>query len=142
MDLKCDICHVKSWINTNLMENKVLIEMKVPHYLAGQYLGAFLASCTVFLVYWDALVWYEHDRGGYRTTPDTAAIFSTYPAPHLTLGGGILDQVTVTAMLLLCVCAITDTRNMKVGKFFSPKLKRPFAVLNYKKRSRRAPILR
>ena len=26
MDLKCDICHVKSWINTNLMENKVLIE--------------------------------------------------------------------------------------------------------------------
>ena len=99
----------------------------MPHYLAGQYLGAFLASCTVFLVYWDALVWYEHDRGGYRTTPDTAAIFSTYPAPHLTLGGGILDQVTVTAMLLLCVCAITDTRNMKVGKFFSPKLKRPFA---------------
>ena len=24
-------------------------------------------------------------RGGYRTTPDTAAIFSTYPAPPLTL---------------------------------------------------------
>ena len=48
----------------------------------------------MFLVYWDALVWYEHDRGGYRTTPDTAGIFSTYPAPHLTLGGGILDQVT------------------------------------------------
>ena len=62
---------------------------KVPHYLAGQYLGAFLASLTVFLVYWDALVWYEHDRGGYRTTPDTASIFSTFPAPHLTLAGDI-----------------------------------------------------
>ena len=32
---------------------------KVPHYLAAQYLGAFLASCLVFLTYWDALVWSE-----------------------------------------------------------------------------------
>ena len=35
---------------------------QVPHYLGGQYLGALLASCSVFLVYWDALVYYEHDR--------------------------------------------------------------------------------
>ena len=33
------------------------ILVQVPHYLAAQYLGAFLASCVVFLVYWDALVW-------------------------------------------------------------------------------------
>ena len=88
---------------------------KVPHYLAGQYLGAFLGSATVFCVYWDALVWYEHDRGSWRSTPDTAGIFSTYPGPHLTLAGGILDQVVVTALLLTCVCAITDRRNMKVS---------------------------
>ena len=31
--------------------------VQVPHYLAAQYLGAFVASCVVFLVYWDALVW-------------------------------------------------------------------------------------
>ena len=31
---------------------------KVPHYLAAQYLGAGLASATVFLAYWDSLVWY------------------------------------------------------------------------------------
>ena len=87
----------------------------MPHYLAGQYLGAFLGSATVFCVYWDALVWYEHDRGYWRSTPDTASIFSTYPGPHLTLAGGILDQVVVTALLLTCVCAITDRRNMKVS---------------------------
>ena len=90
----------------------------MPHYLGGQYLGALLASCSVFLVYWDALVYYEHDRwvarggggsqevqqlcrGGYRTTPDTAAIFSTYPAPHLTLAGGIIDQVTIIIIIII-----------------------------------------
>ena len=30
---------------------------KVPHYVAAQYLEAFLSSALVFLVYWDALVW-------------------------------------------------------------------------------------
>ena len=37
---------------------KILL-FKVPHYLAGQYLGAFIASFVVFLVYWDALVWLD-----------------------------------------------------------------------------------
>ena len=87
----------------------------MPHYLAGQYLGAFLASSTVFLLYWDALVWYEHDRGTWRSTPETAGIFSTFPGPHLSLAGGILDQTVVTALLLTCVCAITDRKNMKVA---------------------------
>ena len=93
-------------------------------------MGAFIASFVVFLVYWDALVWldrswlgavldkytirYEHDRGGYRITPDTAGIFGTYPSHHLTYAGGVGDQVLGTALLLLCVCAITDKRNMQV----------------------------
>ena len=94
--------------------------VKVPHYLAAQYLGAFLASGAVFLVYWDALVWYEHDRGGYRVTPDTAAIFGTYPGHHLTLWGGVGDQVVGTGLLLLCVCAITDRNNMRVSKQLIP----------------------
>jgi len=93
---------------------------KVPHYLGAQYLGAFAASCVTFLVYWDALVWYEHNRGVYRSTPDTASIFATYPAHHLSWAGGVADQVLGTALLLICVCAITDSRNMNVSKQLVP----------------------
>jgi len=93
---------------------------KVPHYLAAQYTAGFLASAVVFLVYWDALVWYEHDRGAYRTTPDTAAIFATYPSPHLTYPGGIADQLIGTALLLLSICAITDRKNMQVSRQLVP----------------------
>ena len=35
--------------------------------MAAQYLGSLAASLTVFLAYWDSLVWYEHDRGEYRS---------------------------------------------------------------------------
>ena len=43
---------------------------QVPHYMAAQYLGSLTASVTVFLAYWDSLVWYEHDRGEYRSVRD------------------------------------------------------------------------
>jgi len=93
---------------------------KVPLYLLAQYLGAFLGSVIVFLVYWEAIVFYEHDRGGYRVTPDTAAIFGTYPGHHLTLWGGVTDQLVATALLLICICAIQDRNNMKVSKQVIP----------------------
>jgi len=93
---------------------------KVPHYVAAQYLGAFLSSALVFLVYWDALVWYEHDIGEYRSLPETAGIFSTYPSPHLSFIWGVFDQFLGTALLLFCVCAITDKSNMKVSKQLVP----------------------
>ena len=58
---------------------------------------------------------YEHDRSVYRSIPETAGIFATYPSPHLSMLGGALDQVLGTLLLLLCICAITDPRNIKVG---------------------------
>ena len=62
---------------------------------------------------------YEHDRGEYRSVPQTAGIFGTFPSPHLSYAGGIFDQFLGTALLLICICAITDRRNMKVRKMFS-----------------------
>ena len=91
-----------------------ILFLQVPHYLAAQYLGAFTASGTLFLAYWDALVWYEHDRGAYRSIPETAAIFSTFPSPHLSFIGGIADQFLGTLLLLICICACTDA-NHQVG---------------------------
>ena len=41
-----------------LRDSTLLFLVQVPHYLGAQYLGAFAASGVVFLVYWDALVWY------------------------------------------------------------------------------------
>ena len=82
--------------------------------MAAQYLGSLTASLLVFLTYWDSLVWYEHDRGEYRTTPDTARIFTTFPSPHLSVVGGVIDQLVGSAVFLICICAITDSRNMRV----------------------------
>ncbi|XP_061117955.1 aquaporin-7 isoform X2 [Conger conger] len=82
-----------------------------PVYVAAQMLGSFMAAGTVFSLYYDALV---HYCGGNFTVSGpraTAGIFATYPAPYLSIPAGFLDQVVGTAMLLLCLMALSDQRN-------------------------------
>lgn len=94
---------------------------KVPIYLVAQYMGAFTGSLMLFLVYRNALDAYDPQR-----TLASAGIFATYPGSvingtgdhvnFLTSGNGLGDQIMGTLVLLLCVCAITDPRNMAITK--------------------------
>ncbi|NXU36271.1 AQP9 protein, partial [Drymodes brunneopygia] len=50
----------------------------------------------------------------------TAQIFATYPAPYLSLINGFADQVMSTAVLLLAIFALFDTKNNSVPKGLEP----------------------
>ncbi|KAF2354765.1 Major intrinsic protein [Trinorchestia longiramus] len=99
---------------------------KVPVYIVAQYTGAFAGALMVFLVYRNALDVYDPER-----TLSSAGIFATYPGAvinstgdtvdnFLYSGNGMADQVLGTAVLLVCVCAITDPRNMGITKPMIP----------------------
>ncbi|XP_068247133.1 aquaporin-9-like [Palaemon carinicauda] len=100
--------------------------VKVPVYFLGQYAGAFVASCLVYVVYFDALHHYEPAR-----SLATAGIWATYPGTMSNINGTVVigflsgvngfgDQVIATAALMICVCAITDIKNMEVPKYLVP----------------------
>ncbi|XP_067386941.1 aquaporin-7-like [Emydura macquarii macquarii] len=84
---------------------------KLPAYIIGQFLGSFIAAALMFCMYYDALC--EYSGGQFIVTgPNgTAGIFSTYPAPYMTLLGGFVDEFLATAVLMLCVLAIYDKKN-------------------------------
>ncbi|VDP24779.1 unnamed protein product [Soboliphyme baturini] len=87
----------------------------LPFYWIGQYIGGFCGAVIVYFVY----------KGtSYMVTgPNaTANIFATYPAAYLSTGGGLLDQIVGTAVLLACVLAILDQRNTQVPTYFAPLL--------------------
>lgn len=93
---------------------------KVPLYAVAQYCGSFLAALVVFLVYFDAINNYD---GGVRTIlgeNGTAGIWATYPTEYVSIGTCLGDQVFGTAILLICVLAITDERNMTPHKGLVP----------------------
>ncbi|KAM4587593.1 aquaporin-7 isoform 2-T2 [Odontesthes bonariensis] len=92
----------------------------LPLYVIVQLLGTFLASGTIYAIYYEAI----HDFCGGNLTVTgekaTAGIFATYPAPYLSLTGGFLDQVFGTAMLLLCLMAVSDQRNQPAAAGTEP----------------------
>ncbi|XP_033750705.1 aquaporin-9-like [Pecten maximus] len=94
--------------------------IKVPFYLAGQYGGSFAASLAIYLVYSDAL---HHFDGGVRLTSGqngTAGIWATYPRTFLSVTNSIVDQIFGTAVLLICVSALSDKRNMNPSSGLLP----------------------
>ena len=85
---------------------------KVLPYMAAQFVGAFLAAAVVYLTYREGLTAFD---GGVRQVlgpQGTAGIFATYPQPYLTtFPGGFIDQVVGTAILIMVILGITDSRN-------------------------------
>lgn len=96
---------------------------KAPAYIVAQVAGAFAASAVVFLTYSEALQAFD---GGVRQVTGaqaTAGIWATYPQPFLsTLPGGFIDQVVGTAILMMVIFALTDTRNAPPGAGLGPVL--------------------
>uniref|UniRef100_A0A8C7UUE5 Aquaporin 9b n=1 Tax=Oncorhynchus mykiss TaxID=8022 RepID=A0A8C7UUE5_ONCMY len=93
---------------------------KFPVYVAAQFLGAFAGSCAVYGLYYDALM--EHTGGVMQVTGvnATANIWASYPAKHISVLGGFVDQVIGTAALILCILAIIDGKNIGAPKGMEP----------------------
>ncbi|XP_046547454.1 aquaporin-9-like [Haliotis rubra] len=93
---------------------------KWPFYTVANLGGSFFAAAVQYLLYFDAL---NHYDGGLRSTTGptaTAGIFATYPQPYVTTASCFFDQVFGTFILLGCVLAITDRRNMAPSDGFLP----------------------
>ncbi|MEQ2268678.1 hypothetical protein XENORESO_010580 [Xenotaenia resolanae] len=93
---------------------------KFPVYVVAQFLGAFVGSGVVFGLYYDALM--EYTGGNLAVTGEnaTANIFASYPAKHLSVLNGFVDQVIATGALILCILAITDRKNIGAPKGMEP----------------------
>jgi len=96
---------------------------KLLPFCAAQVVGAFVAAGVVYLTYLDAL---QHFDGGVRQVlgeHGTAGIFATYPQTFLTpVIGGLVDQIVGTALLMLCVFALTDQQNCAPVAYVAPIL--------------------
>ncbi|MFJ5227257.1 MIP/aquaporin family protein [Streptomyces sp. NPDC088400] len=87
---------------------------KVLPYWGAQLLGAFLAAAVVFYSYSWAINLFNDKAGLARDKSlATFSIFATFPAEYFgsSWWGPFLDQIIGTAILLVLVCALIDTRN-------------------------------
>lgn len=93
---------------------------KVPPFVLAQVAGAFLGALVVYFTYREAF--FDFDQGIRQVTgpQGTGGIFATYPQAFLSLGGGVIDQIVGTALLILGIFALTDQRNAAPPSWFTP----------------------
>lgn len=90
----------------------------LPIYMAGQYLGGFLAALLLFINYAEAI---NSLDGGSRSafgngSLSTGSIFATYPADWVSVWGSLLDQIMGTAVLLFGLSSVADQKNYGLDK--------------------------
>jgi len=103
--------HINPAVSLAMTLARKLTIVQCVGYSVAQYLGAIVGSAVVYGIYYDALN--EYDGGNRQTTgaKATAGIWATYPEAFLSTGEAFGDQVIGTAILLICVMGITDTKN-------------------------------
>jgi MIP family channel proteins len=89
--------------------------IKLIIYMVAQYLGAFTGAACVYGIYIDGLNNFDNGTRHTGGVYDTAGIFATYPASHVSILQGFFDQVFGTMLLTLCIMAIVDKNNMKTS---------------------------
>ncbi|CAJ0949985.1 unnamed protein product, partial [Mesorhabditis belari] len=88
-------------------------------FVIAQNVGAFFGALFTFLVYWDLLDSFDGEIRFVTGPQASAHIFGTYPAPKLSLLGGLFDQIVGTAVLCLLIACVVDRRN-RIPPFLQP----------------------
>jgi MIP family channel proteins len=112
--------HLNPAVTLALAMRRNISWAKVLPYWLAQTAGAFVASAVVFISYREAFAAFD---GGVRSVigeKATAGIFATYPQPFLSTAGGFVDQFVGTALLVLMIFAITDSRNLAPAGNMAP----------------------
>ena len=105
--------HLNPAVTIALAATKRIPWSKVPHYVLGQFLGAFIAAALVFADFHGK--WMLADP----TLSHTAGILCTFPAVP-GFWPAFFDQVLGTALLLGLIYAVVDKLNAVPGANMSP----------------------
>nr|XP_023669676.1 aquaporin-9 [Paramormyrops kingsleyae] len=94
--------------------------VKFPVYVMAQFLGAFVGAAAVFCLYYDAFMDFTSGILSVTGINATAHIFASYPSRHLSIINGFIDQVFGTGILVLCILAIIDGKNIGAPRGMEP----------------------
>jgi glycerol uptake facilitator protein len=107
--------HLNPAVTLAFAVRRTLAWRKVVPYWLAQVVGAFVAAALVYASYRWAIDSFNEKAGLPRDASlSTFSVFATFPAEYFgnSWWGPLLDQIIGTGILLLLICAVTDTRNM------------------------------
>lgn len=115
--------HINPAVTLALAVHRQFPWRKVPIYCMAQFAGAFVASAVVYVTYHEAINTFDSGIRQITGTQATAGIWATYPQEFLSpFPGGVIDQVVGTALLVMMIFALSDSRNLAPPAGLAPVL--------------------
>ncbi|KAF4319116.1 hypothetical protein JM18_006173 [Phytophthora kernoviae] len=87
---------------------------KLPGYVLSQSLGAFMGACAIYLLDYQKISKFDPDKTIMQVH------FATYPNDEINNLTAFYTETLATAILLLCIYAITDQHNRSPGTVGTP----------------------
>ncbi|KAE9547656.1 hypothetical protein FO519_009133 [Halicephalobus sp. NKZ332] len=103
--------HINPAVTIALLSLQQIKAVRAILYILAQFAGAFAGAAVTYVVYRDALNAFDAGTRYVTGTRATAHIFASYPAPHLSICGGVLDQVVGAAIFVFVIIHVVDRRN-------------------------------
>ncbi|HEX9342276.1 MAG TPA: MIP/aquaporin family protein [Actinomycetota bacterium] len=110
--------HINPAVTLALAARRGFAWGKVLPYWLAQTAGAFVAALIIRWNYWEAFDKFDPAKG-----VKSQSVFSTLPGNNVlpvSQLGALRDQIIGTAILVLVIFAITDTRNLSPGVNLAP----------------------
>jgi glycerol uptake facilitator protein len=104
-------CHANPAVTLALALYREFPWKKVVPYWLAQTAGAFIGAALVYLLYSPVIDHFNAIHHFSRETGGAAGVFFTHPGQFVTAAHCFVDQIVLTAFLLLGIFAITDQYN-------------------------------
>jgi glycerol uptake facilitator protein len=119
--------HINPAVTVALATRRKFPWAKVGPYVIAQVVGAFVGAALVFLLFHDAINAFNLAARTPKSSGSalaTYSIFATFPAKYYAGSNWwpLIDEIVLTAFLLIFVVAITDDRNLLPGSNLPPLL--------------------
>jgi glycerol uptake facilitator protein len=119
--------HINPAVTLALAVRRKFPWASVGPYIVAQVVGAFVGAALVFLLFHGAIDAYNVAANTPKSGGQALAsysIFATFPAPYFHGSNWLplIDEIVLTAFLLIFVVAITDDRNLLPGSNLPPLL--------------------
>jgi glycerol uptake facilitator protein len=117
--------HINPAVTLALAVRRKFPWASVGPYIVAQVVGAFVAAALVFLLFHDAINAYNLAARTPKSSGQalaTYSIFATFPAKYYagSVWFPLIDEIVLTAFLLIFVVALTDNRNSAPGSNLVP----------------------
>ncbi|KAL4223393.1 hypothetical protein ACF0H5_016864 [Mactra antiquata] len=98
---------------------------KLPVYVLGEMIGAYLAATVTYFLYEDLINAYEGTTERHFSMNSTVTLFASFPHPSITKTTGFFDSLLATALLTGSIAAITDPNNAGPSRALIPLIFTP-----------------